>query len=70
VGKKPPQSHKGGFHGLTPRTFVGLRRKEEILFYFKTNFVFFVFLGRRRPRGAPQGHLRPGGKPKKKNIFF
>jgi hypothetical protein len=66
VGKKPPQSQKGGSHGLTPRTSAGLSPKEEKKFKFKkknTIFIFifiFGFLPRRgRPCGAPRGRLRP-----------
>jgi hypothetical protein len=29
VGKKPPQSQKGGSYGLTPRMSAGLSSKEE-----------------------------------------
>jgi hypothetical protein len=40
VGKKPPQSQKGGSHGLTLRTSAGLSPEEEK----KKQFLFF-FLG-------------------------
>jgi hypothetical protein len=29
VGRKPPQSKKGGSHGLIPRTSAGLSSKEK-----------------------------------------
>jgi hypothetical protein len=73
VGKKPPQSQKGGSHGLTPRTSAGLSLKEKknkkqkikifiiIVFYF---LFFVLFLGHRRPRGAPLGRLHLRRKPK------
>jgi hypothetical protein len=33
------------------------------------NFFFF-FVGRRRPRGAPRGRLRPGGKQQQNFIYL
>jgi hypothetical protein len=45
VGKKPPQSQKGGSHGLTPWTSAGLSPKEpkkKNIFYF---FYFFSVAG-------------------------
>jgi hypothetical protein len=40
VGKKPPQSQKGGSHGLTSRTSAGLSSKEEKKKFFLV--LFFV----------------------------
>jgi hypothetical protein len=60
VGKKPPQSQKGGSHGLTPRMSAGLSPKEKIneLKIKKIKKVGFP-TGRRWSRGAPRSHLRP-----------
>jgi hypothetical protein len=73
VGKKPPQSQKGGSHGLTPRNSTGLSPKEDgILFLFLYYyFILFYFIfgfppRHRRHRGAPQGRLQT--KKKFKNL--
>jgi hypothetical protein len=46
VGKKPPQSQKGGSHGLTPRMSAGLSPKEKKFKKFKK--IGFP-AGRRQP---------------------
>jgi hypothetical protein len=40
VGKKPPQSQKGGSHGLIPRNSMGLSPKKEKKFIYL--FILFV----------------------------
>jgi hypothetical protein len=70
VGKKPPQSQKGGSHGLTPPTSAGLSAK-EIFYFFIFIFCFFVFFpGSREPRGTPPGRLSLKDKNQFLFLFF
>jgi hypothetical protein len=66
VGQKPPQSQKGGSHGLTPWTSAGLSPKEEKnlknLKIYKKNLLFAVDLAQLRQAACAQQE-----KPKKKN---
>jgi hypothetical protein len=70
VGKKPPQSQKGGSHGLTSRMSTGLSPKEEkkegkkkLIFLYINYYFIIIFFGslpgHRWPHGAPPGRLRP-----------
>jgi hypothetical protein len=75
VGKKPPQSQKGGSHGLTLQTSVGLSPNEEKEKIKKIKeieiYIYIIFAGRRRPRGASPGRLCPEGKSKKiKSLYL
>jgi hypothetical protein len=54
VAKKPPQSQRGGSHGLTQWTSAGLRPKKENIkkINFKNCFFFFFFFFGFPPSGV------------------
>jgi hypothetical protein len=68
VGKKPPQSQKGGSRGLTPRMSAGLTLKEGIFFYF---FFFWSQATSQNPAGPPASRMKTKKlKLKIKIIYF
>jgi hypothetical protein len=67
VGKKPPQSQKGGSHGLTPQTSAGLSPKEKLFIYLFLFFCFFMLSC--SAQTAPRSPVR-SPVPSKKNRFL
>jgi hypothetical protein len=74
VGKKPPQSQKGGSHGLTPWTSAGLsmKQKRKEIFYFLFLFLFLLSswaqAARRSSARSPASNKQK--KKKKKTLFL
>jgi hypothetical protein len=57
VGKKPPQSQKGGSHGLTPRDVRGAKPEGGKNTKNKKIKKFGFPPRHKRPGGAPRGRL-------------